>query len=192
MEQVRCFIAISLPDEVKAGLKELQAQLKSGHQTSIKWVDPYSVHLTLKFLGGVDGDKISPITAAMAEAVQGVSPFSLKVEGLGAFPNLRRVQVVWVGVSGEVDKLAQLQQRLEPNLEGLGFAPEKRRFTPHLTLARVRDRASADEREALGQLIGGTKFEAARSFPVEAVNLMKSQLTREGALYSRISAAALK
>jgi len=192
MEPVRCFIAISLPDEVKAGLKELQAQLKSGHQTSIKWVDPYSVHLTLKFLGGVDGDKISPITAAMAEAVQGVSPFSLKVEGLGAFPNLRRVQVVWVGVSGEEDKLANLQQRLESNLAGLGFIPEKRRFTPHLTLARVRDQVSAGEREALGQIIAETKFEAARSFPVEAVNLMRSQLTREGAIYSQISTAELK
>jgi len=192
MEQVRCFIAISLPDRVKAGLKQLQAQLKSGGQTSIKWVDPYSVHLTLKFLGSVDGDKLSPITAAMAEAVQGVSPFSLKVEGLGAFPNLRRVQVVWVGVSGEEDKLAHLQQRLESNLAGLGFIPENRRFTPHLTLARVRDQVSAEEREGLGQLIAGTKFEATRSFPVEAVSLMRSQLTREGAIYSQISAAELK
>jgi len=192
MEPVRCFIAIGLPDEVKAGLNQLQAQLKSGGQVSIKWVDPYSIHLTLKFLGSVDGDKIAPITAAMAEAVEGVSPFSLKVEGLGAFPNLRRVQVVWVGVSGEVDKLAHLQQRLESSLAGLGFTPENRRFTPHLTLARVRDQVSTDEREGLGQLIAGTKFEAARSFPVEAVSLMRSQLTREGAIYSRISTAELK
>jgi len=91
-----------------------------------------------------------------------------------------------------VDKLAHLQQRLESNLAGLGFAPENRRFTPHLTLARVRDRASLDERGGLGELIAGTKFETAYSFPVEAVSLMKSQLTREGAIYSRISAAALK
>jgi len=192
VEQVRCFIAIGLTDEIKAGLKDLQAQLKSGGQTSIKWVDPYSIHLTLKFLGSVDAAKIAPITAAMEEAVQGVAPFSLKVEGLGVFPNLRRVQVVWVGVGGEVDKLAHLQQRLESNLAGLGFAPENRRFTPHLTLARVRDRASLDERGGLGELIAGTKFETAYSFPVEAVSLMKSQLTREGAIYSRISAAALK
>jgi 2'-5' RNA ligase len=192
MEQVRCFIAIGLTDEIKAGLEQLQAQLKSGGQTSIKWVDPYSIHLTLKFLGSVDGDKISPITAAMAEAVQGVTPFHLKVEGLGAFPNLKRVQVVWVGVGGEVDKLAHLQQRLESSLAGLGFAPEKRRFTPHLTLARVRDRASSGERAGLGELITGTKFETAYSFLVEAVSLMKSQLSREGAIYSRISAAALK
>jgi 2'-5' RNA ligase len=192
MEQVRCFIAIGLTDEIKAGLEQLQAQLKSGGQVSIKWVDPYSIHLTLKFLGGVDADKISPITAAMAEAVQGVAPFRLEVKGLGAFPDLRRVQVVWVGVGGEVDKLAHLQQRLESNLAGLGFAPERRRFSPHLTLARVRDRASLYEREGLGRLIAGTKFEADYSLPVAAVSLMKSQLTREGAIYSRISTAELK
>jgi len=192
MEQVRCFIAIGLTDEIKAGLKELQAQLKSGGQTSIKWVDPYSIHLTLKFLGSVDGDKISPITAAMEEAARGIAPFSLKVEGLGAFPDLRRVQVVWVGMGGEVDKLARLQQRLESGLAGLGFAPENRRFSPHLTLARVRDRAALDERERLGELIAGTKSEIAYSLPVAAVSLMKSQLTREGAIYSRISTAELK
>ena len=192
MERVRCFIAIGLTDEIKAGLERLQAQLKSGGQTSIKWVDPYSIHLTLKFLGSVDGDKISPITAAMAEAVQGVTPFRLEVKGLGVFPSLRRVQVVWVGVGGEVDKLAYLQQRLESSLAGLGFAPENRRFTAHLTLARVRDRASSGEREGLGELITSTKFETAYSFPVEAVSLMKSQLTSEGAIYSRISAAVLK
>jgi 2'-5' RNA ligase len=192
MEPVRCFIAVELPEEVKAGLKDIQAQLKSGGSALVKWVDPYSVHLTLKFLGGVDGAKISPITAAMEEAAQGIAPFSLKVEGLGAFPNLRRVQVVWVGVSGEVDRLAHLQQRLEAGLAQLGFAPENRRFTPHLTLARVRDRASLAEREGLGQLIAGAKFEAAHSFPVDTVSLMKSQLTREGAIYSRLSAAELK
>jgi 2'-5' RNA ligase len=192
VEQVRCFIAIGLPDPIKSGLKELQAKLKSGGQTSIKWVDPYSIHLTLKFLGGVDAAKIEPITVAMKEASRDIHPFSLKVEGLGAFPNLRRVQVVWVGVGGEVDRLAHLQKRIESSLAQLGFAPENRRFTPHLTLARVRDRASSGEREGLGQLIAATKFEAARSFPVAAVSLMKSQLTREGAIYSRISTAELK
>ena len=191
MEQVRCFIAIGLPEQVRAGLKELQARLKSGGPAPVKWVDPYGIHLTLKFLGGVDADKIPPITAAIKEAANGVAPFSLKVGGLGVFPNLRRVQVVWVGVGGEVDKLTNLQKRLESGLEGLGFAPEKRRFTPHLTLARVRDRASVFEREGLGELIAGTEFEPAFGFTVEEVSLMKSQLTREGAIYSRISAAGL-
>ena len=192
MEQVRCFIAIGLPDEIKEGLVQLQAQLKSGNQPGVKWVDPYGIHLTLKFLGSVAADRIDPITGAMGEAAQGIPPFRLKVEGLGVFPSLRRVQVVWVGVSGEVDRLAQLQQRIESNLAGLGFAPERRRFTPHLTLARLRDRASLDERQRFGQLIAGTKFELAYSFQVDAISLMRSQLTREGAIYSRISAVELK
>jgi 2'-5' RNA ligase len=127
----------------------------------------------------------------MTQAVQGTSYFSLEVRELGVFPNPGRVQIVWVGVSGEVAKLARLQQRIESGLEGLGFPPEGRRFTPHLTLARVRDQATPDERARLGQLIAETKFEAAHSFMVEAVNLMKSQLTREGPIYTRISSAAL-
>jgi len=192
MEQVRCFIAIELPEEIKAGLFQLQAQLKSGNQPWVKWVDPYSTHLTLKFLGSVAVDRIGEITGAVEGAVQGASPFPLEVKGLGVFPNLRRVQVAWVGVSGEVDKLARLQQRIESNLAGLGFAPELRPFTPHLTLARLRDRASPDERQRFGQLIADTKFEAAYSFKVDAINLMRSQLTREGAIYSQISSVKLK
>ena len=191
MEQIRCFIAIELPDEVKRGLTQLQAQLKSGNQPWVKWVDPYSIHLTLKFLGNVAADRIGEITGAMGEAVQGASPFHLEVKDLGVFPNLRRVQVAWVGLSGEVDKLVQLQQRIESNLAGLGFAPEPRRFTPHLTLARLRDRASPDERQRFGQLITDTRFEAAYTFQVDAISLIRSQLTREGAIYSRIGSVEL-
>jgi 2'-5' RNA ligase len=192
MEQVRCFIAIELPDEVKAGLTRLQAQLKSGNPPPVKWVDPYGIHLTLKFLGNVAADRLSQITGAIEEAAQGIPPFHLEVKGLGVFPNLRRVQVAWVGISGEVDKLIQLQKRIESNLARLGFAPELRAFTPHLTLARVRDQASSDERQRLGQIIADTKFEATYTFPVEAISLMRSQLTREGAIYSQISSVELK
>ncbi len=192
MEQVRSFIAIELPDEVKTGLSQLQARLKVGEQPWVKWVDTDSIHLTLKFLGNVAINRTGEITRAMEVAVQGISPFELKVKELGVFPNLRRVQVVWVGISGEVDKISQLQQNLESNLARLGFAPESRPFTPHLTLARLRDRASLEERQRLGQLIVGTRFEEAYTFKVEAISLMKSQLTREGAIYSRISSVGLK
>jgi len=191
MEQVRSFIAIELPDELKVGLTRLQSQLKLGKQPWVKWVDPYSIHLTLKFLGTVAVDRIGEITRAMEEAARGISPFHLEVKELGVFPNLRRVQVAWVGVSGEVDKLSQLQQRIESNLADLGFAPESRPFTPHLTLARLRNWASPDERQRFGQLIAGTRFEAAYTIEVDAISLMRSQLTREGAIYSRISSIGL-
>jgi 2'-5' RNA ligase len=192
MEQVRSFIAIELPDELKEGLSQLQAQMILGKASSVKWVDPSGIHLTLKFLGNIAVSRISAITRAMEEAARGLSSFQLKVTGLGGFPNLKRVQVAWVGIGGEVDKLGQLQQRIESNLAPLGFAAESRRFTPHLTLARLRDRASPEERERFGQLITDTKFEAAYTIKVDSINLMRSQLTREGAIYSRLSSFELK
>ena len=192
MKQVRSFIAIELSEELKQELIQLEAQLKLGKQPWVKWVDPYSIHLTLKFLGSIAAHKIGDITRAIEAAAQGIPPFHLEVRDLGVFPNLRRVQVVWVGVGGEVDKLGQLQQRIEAGLVPLGFAPESRPFTPHLTLARLRDWAPLDERQRFGQLIASTKFEAVHSIKVDAISLMRSQLTREGAIYSQISSVRLK
>jgi len=192
MEQVRCFIAIELPDELKAELYQLEARLKLGNQTPVKWVDPYSIHLTLKFLGDVAVDRIDEIVKVMEEATRGIACFHLEVGELGVFPNLRRVQVAWVGMKGEVGRLSHLQQRIESGLVPLGFAPESRRFTAHLTLARLRNQASPGERQRFGELIANTSFKAIHGIEVDAVNLMKSQLTREGAIYSRISSVALK
>ena len=192
MEQVRSFIAIELPDELKQELVQLQEKLKLGRQPGVKWVDPYSIHLTLKFLGSVAVDKIDTITEAMETAANGISPFHLEIGGLGVFPNLKRVQVAWVGVSGEVDELGQLQQRLESNLACLGFVPESRRFTPHLTLARLRNEVSLGERQRFGRLITDTKFDTHHTIQVDSISLMRSQLTREGAIYSQISSVKLK
>jgi len=191
MKQVRSFIDIKLPDELKLGLAQLEAQLKMSKQPWVKWVDPYSIHLTLKFLGSIAIDRIGEIIGVMEEAIRGIPPFRLEVKGLGAFPCLRRVQVAWVGISGEIDKLSQLQQHLTSNLARLGFAPESRPFAPHLTLARLRNRAPLDERQGFGQLIATTKFKTAYTINVDAINLMKSQLTRRGAIYSRISSVGL-
>ena len=192
MEQVRAFIAIELPEELKCRLTQLEAQLKLGKPSSVKWVDPAGIHLTLKFLGNIAVDRISEITRAMVAATQGIAPFHLEVKGLGVFPNSRRARVAWVGISGEVDKVAQLQQCIEASLAPLGFTAESRPFTPHLTLARLRDRASPDEQQRLGQLIASTKFEAVSTIEVDSINLMRSQLTREGAIYSRLSSVELK
>ena len=192
MEQIRSFIAIELPGELKTKLGQLEAQLKSGQQPRVKWVDPNSIHLTLKFLGNIAADRTGEIIRAMEEAARAVPPFHLEVKGLGAFPNLQRVQVAWVGTGGEVDKLGELQQRIDSNLARLGFAPESRPFTGHLTLARMRNQASLDERQRFGQLIAESRFEVDYTFTVEAISLMRSQLTREGAIYRRISLVRLK
>jgi len=192
MEPIRAFIAIELPGELRQALSHLQARLKAGGQFPVKWADPHSIHLTLKFLGNIAADRAEEITRTMNEAVQGISPFQLEVRELGVFPNPRRVQVIWVGIRGELEPLGWLQQHIESRLSPLGFDPEPRRFTPHLTLGRVRDRASPQERQSLGQLVSSTKFEPRCNFVVDSVYLMRSQLTREGPIYTRISSVRLK
>jgi len=192
MEQIRSFIAIELPHEVKSALAELQAGLQPDKQPSVKWVDPYSIHLTLKFLGDIAAAKISDITSTIEEASREIAPFSLEVKGLGVFPNFKRVRVVWVGVGGDTSRLKLLQQRIESNLVPFGFARESRPFTPHLTLARVRERIAPTEQQSFGQLIAEASFEAAHQFTVDSINLMRSQLTREGAIYRQLTAVSLK
>jgi len=191
MEQIRSFIAIELPEDIKIALDRLQAHLKSGKYHYVKWADPHGIHLTLKFLGNIAVNITGEITRAMATAAGDIPPFHLEIGELGGFPNLNRVQVVWVGITGEVARLQQLQQYLESALVPLGFAPESRPFKPHLTLARIGNRVTPEERQRLGELIASTRFEATHSFRVDTINLIKSQLTRTGAIYSRISSVRL-
>jgi 2'-5' RNA ligase len=192
MEEIRSFIAIELSDELKREITRLQEQLKSGSRAPVKWVDANSIHLTLKFLGNISAGITGKITTALEEAARGVHPFHLETSSLGVFPSLKRVQVVWVGLTGDTDRLNQLQQRIDTSLVALGFARESRPFTPHLTLARLRDRATPEERRDLGQLVASTRFETKCSLEVDSVQLMRSQLTREGAIYSRISSITLQ
>ena len=191
MEQIRSFIAIELPDELKNAISRLQEQLKAGIRAPVRWVSPENTHLTLKFLGDIDAAVIDDIRNALKEAVLGISAIRLGAEGLGVFPNSTRVQVIWVGLTGEVDKLQKLQRSIDKELAKLGFPAEKRGFSPHLTIARLRDRATANDRQDTGRLVEYTEFQSNLEFSVKSVNLMKSQLTREGPVYSRLGSANL-
>jgi 2'-5' RNA ligase len=191
MEEIRSFIAVELPREIKLMLARIQDELKSRGRAPVKWVDPDIIHLTLKFLGNIPVDTIDNLTAAIREACRGVPPFRVEVGGLGVFPNPRRVQVVWVGLAGDIENLAQLQKRIDSALVPLGFTPESRPFTPHLTLARVRDRAAPAQKQELGRIVAAARFEDVESLRVDAVHLMKSQLTPEGPVYDRISSITL-
>jgi len=190
-EQIRSFVAIDLPDEAKKGLTSLRRELERDEHRFVKWVDPGGVHLTLKFLGNIPSRRVTEVTEAMRKAAQGLSPFLLEISGLGAFPSLKQPRVVWVGAGGQLDKLSTLQQNIDSALATLGFTREERPFVPHLTLARVREGASASERTRFGELVGSVTFEGKYHVEVEAVRLMRSQLTPAGAIYTCLSAVGL-
>jgi 2'-5' RNA ligase len=192
MGQIRAFIAIELPSEIKKELGIIQSKLKGSEQDYVKWVDPDGIHLTLKFLGNIAEDRIKDIANAMTASVQGIRSFNLFIEGLGVFPNPNRTQVAWVGLTGELDKLAELHKQLEANLEKLSFATEKRYFSPHLTLARLRNQASLLQRQTFGRLVSETGFESDKAIRITAINLMKSRLAPSGAIYSCLISVPIK
>lgn len=191
-EQIRSFIAIELPEEFKSGLLRLQAELKSAVYTFVKWVAPEGIHLTLKFLGNIPSPKVDEIARAMERAIEGATPFRLETTELGAFPNLKRPNVFWLGVGGDLDSLATVQKRIDDVLEPMGFTREKRAFTPHLTLARVRENASPQNRRDFGELIAKTRFDIKYVVEVNSICLMRSQLLPGGAVYCRLAEVKLK
>ena len=149
------------------------------------------LHLTLKFLGNVDAGRVDGITQGMRRACRDLAPFELALSGLGVFPNAGRPRVVWAGVRGELGPLAELQGNVETEMSALGFAPERRAFSPHLTLGRVRDRVADWQRSRLGGAVTGCSIEAARPWLVEAALLVRSELGPGGATYTNLASVPL-
>jgi 2'-5' RNA ligase len=185
---MRTFIAIEIPDEIKKEMAELQRRLK-GSGVDAGWTRPEGIHLTLKFLGEVPESRLPEIMAALADAARDINAFRLDVGGVGTFPNPRSARVVWVGVSGEVEKLARLQTAVEDAMAGLGFEREKRAFTPHLTLGRIK---YIHAREQWVQALESVKDAKLPSIEVKSVSLMKSELKPSGAVYTEMGRVELQ
>ncbi|MFC1899711.1 RNA 2',3'-cyclic phosphodiesterase [Chloroflexota bacterium] len=192
MEIIRSFIAIELPDSLKQNLNTLKTHLKKLTPPGTKWVNSKSIHLTLKFLGHINAERTGEITKVITDTTSNILLFNLKIGGVGAFPDWNRVQVIWVGISGDIDKLLMLQQKIEDGLSPLGFTPETRKFTPHLTLARLNREITADKRQNFGQLVSKTELTLSDEIKVSGISLMKSELTRAGAIHHCISFIKLK
>jgi 2'-5' RNA ligase len=192
MALIRAFIAVQLPEGLKIELADLETQLKKNSPPVIKWVDPNSIHITLKFLGEISPDSIEELMLAIEESARGIQPFQLEVRELGAFPGLDRTQILWVGIKGAMEKIAELQKRIEANTAQLGFPRENRPFTPHLTLGRVRDGARPNELQRIGKLLSEINFSTLHHVDVQAIDLMKSRLTPTGAIYTCIGSVKLK
>ena len=191
MEPIRAFVAIELPEQVKSVLTQLQNDLKRSKAASVKWAGAEGIHLTLKFLGNVDASEIPKLKEALSGATRGIAPFHLELGNPGAFPNAHAPRVVWVGVGGEVETLQTLHNNVERELAPLGFSPEERSFSPHLTLGRMREGSTADDRRCLGGAVASLKVGEKPTFEVGALSLMRSTLTPRGAIYSCLASFAL-
>jgi 2'-5' RNA ligase len=180
--EIRAFIAIELPEEVKAFLIDVSSFLKR-HGGDVKWVKPEGIHLTLKFLGNVPVELIEKIEYSAKPLFSRQSAIHLGISGLGVFPTLKRPRVIWAGCQDSERRLPPLVAELEDLLEPLGFAKEKRDFTPHLTLGRVRSN------EGISDLISAMKQKIdvnGPSFVADHAVLFQSVLSPSGAKYNEI------
>jgi 2'-5' RNA ligase len=180
-KRLRLFAAINLPDNVKTALDECQRGLASIiTSASVRWTR--HPHLTLKFLGDIEEGSASEIEMALSKSCRGIAPFQLSANGLGCFPTARSPRVIWAGIGGELAPLLALQKRI--NEETVKWAePESREFTPHLTLARLKDLRRREAQTIAGFIEGNKRLEFGQ-WRVDQLDLMRSVLSREGAIYT--------
>jgi 2'-5' RNA ligase len=188
---IRAFVAVELDQDLKRVIGQTQAQAKDrlarrlAVDARIQWVRSESIHLTLKFLGDIDEAGIEGMRIALAARISTMPGFSVEIGGLGVFPDLRAPRVIWIGLHDRSEALSRLAAEVEAALEPLGFPREKRPFSAHLTLARIKDRA----REVGQALAASGAMEGAAALgqvSVHSVSLMRSDLRPSGSVYTRL------
>ena len=187
METVRTFIAITPPPDVTEALAEMTNALRQPHD-GVTWVTPANVHVTLRFLGSVATNRLPAVFDAVVAACSQIPVFRLKTGVTGTFPAVQHPRVFWLGIDRDsAEPLIALKETLETELAAAGFPKENRTFRAHLTLGRVKRGRDASEAAQRIRKYPFTK----REFPVTGVAVIKSVLTRSGAVYSVQKACAL-
>lgn len=175
----RSFISVDI--EASQAIRDLCEELRASG-ASLKVVNPDIVHITLKFLGQVDESSVQDIVSVMRESVDGVSSFDMKLHGTGAFPNMNRIRVVWVGIPNP-GPLVHIAEMIDEGLSTLGFEREKREFSPHLTVARTKTPKGMDKVQAILKRWKNTDF---GHQSVGDIRLKKSVLGPRGPTYHTV------
>jgi len=181
-DTIRTFIAFKLPKNIISSIRKIQEDIKS-YAFKARWVNPENIHLTLKFLGDINSTDIEKVSEAIINTVNGHAPISLGLKGAGVFPGIKRPRVIWVGLGGEIEKLASIQNDIEESLEELEFPREKRPFRGHLTLGRIKGKI--DPKKLLDVMKKFEKFES-ELFIADQIYLFKSDLKSTGSVYTEL------
>lgn len=191
MSVIRSFIAVDLPGDLVDALQRssdsLQALLGG---LPVRWVPVGNIHLTLKFLGDVSERNIRMIQNIVQAEAAAHEVFEISVGGFGVFPNITHPRVIWVGVEAP-DELLNLQRRIDAETARMGYAPDQRAFSPHLTFGRVSRNASPKEIRRVSELLRNHSIGFLGAARIEDITLFRSDLGPDGAVYSKIYTAKL-
>ena len=191
MPGIRAFIAVPLERQLYQQITEISQMLRGSVHGGVSWVQPASIHLTLKFLGEIQPGKIAEVKNALQAIVPKFEQFKLDAAGLGCFPNKNRPRVVWVGLHAPA-KLDHLQKSIEDACVELGFEREQRKFYPHLTLGRVKPYARPEDILCLQQALERIPALNLGATHASEVVLFKSDLQSSGAIYTPLISVKLK
>jgi len=187
---MRAFIAIELPKAIRDSLTRLEERLKkSGAQ--VKWVEPQNIHLTLKFLGEVDQQKLEKITEAIKCTACDKKTFHLRVSSVGAFPKINFPRIIWVGIDKGDNETKEIAEELEEKLAELGIPKENRPFSSHITIGRTK--STLNKEELIQELTAAEDILKTENleFNVERITLFQSTLTPSGPVYKPLKTADL-
>lgn len=184
---MRVFIGIALPPECRRAIAEAISPFR-GKRTPVSWTPEENLHVTLKFLGETPTGRLDEIGPLLDGAAGGIPSFELTVEGAGGFPSLRAPRVLWVGIREPLELVGKLHENIENALSAAGFPREERRFHPHVTVGRARDRLPAGWGEQYGNALSGKRF---GDVGVNSFQLYESRLSPGGAAYRVLRDVAL-
>lgn len=185
---MRAFIAIELPPELKDRLaSELDSLRSAPGAGAIRWSNPDTVHLTLRFLGELDDREVALAQSALEQGLAGEQRFSFQIERrLGCFPSWQRPRVFWIGVGEAAGRLGRLNGAIERQLRERGFQPEHRAYHPHLTIGRVKRGVRPGELRSTAEALQEVELDGHAAVQVRAVSLMESELRPSGAVHTPV------
>jgi 2'-5' RNA ligase len=186
---IRSFLAFELPVEIREQIRVISKELKKT-ALPVRWVKADNIHLTILFLGSVDENVIGDIEKKVNVVVKGFSAFKTKLNAVGAFPHWKRPRVIWVGLNGDIERLANLRDELQEELKDLGFMPEKRPFRPHLTLGRFK--GPLDRNEDMKWICDKYRDINSDLYQLNELILYKSDLKPDGPVYTKMATWPLR
>ena len=173
---VRAFIAVGVPTAARRALGSVIQDLKRKRVTGVRWVEPKGIHATLKFLGEIEPESVDSVMEGLDRACVGSAPFTVRLSGTGAFPSTRGPKVIWVGLSGDMDRMKILQTSIDEEMHSvLGLDIETRRFNPHLTLGRVRNGVLPAGQQDIGKVLESFKRKESPEWTGDRVHLIGSE-----------------
>lgn len=191
MNLLRAFIAIELPQSLQDAIGKQTARL---HQTLgdniIRWVPPQNMHLTLKFIGNIANIHLDFLKQLLTRTTESHPQFDMQIGGIGPYPNSKRPRILWAGIHAPAD-LASLQRNIEVGASRLGYEKEKRPFSPHLTIGRVRQNIDAADLKKIRSALDGIQIGSIGSARIDSIHLYKSELRSSGSVYTKLFSAPL-